>query len=272
MKLGDVNSRCARFVEVCSTSANAVPLDDLTGSIETYQTSLMIMALVAAKDKADFAKISALAQRLEDGQITNGNVGAWAYGLRNGGPLGGGDQSNTQFAVLGLRDAADAGYVANRLTWERIRRLLGDEPEPRWGLGVSRDKCSQQRQHDRRGSFVTGNHLNKCQQSDAGVAADGTPPCCKAPEPDKALQNGIGWMARNFSVTHNPGAGGHSSHLYYVYGIERADGHDCPARDSLPTGDWYREGTAYLIGNNQNGVDGHWKGSGISRDSARVWH
>src|SRR5580704_449986 len=70
----------------------------------TYETSLMIMALVAAKEwDRDKLRIASLAAKLETMQTPRGmNAGMWNYGL---GQLGGGseDNSNSQFAILGLR-------------------------------------------------------------------------------------------------------------------------------------------------------------------------
>src|SRR5882762_5489346 len=72
----------------------------------TYEISLMIQALAAAKDgRRDIPKVTMLVRDLEDSQIRQGpNAGSWSYskGLRQ---IGGGDRSNAQFAVLGLREA-----------------------------------------------------------------------------------------------------------------------------------------------------------------------
>ena len=233
-------------------------VDDLSGSFETYQTSLIVMALVAAKDKSDFAKISALAQRLEDGQIVNGNVGAWGYSLRSPGP---GDQSNAQFAVLALREAVEAGYSASRQTWERSRDYweLNQNHDGGWGY----TQGGSEKAPSKGSMTVAGiSSLAITQQmllSDARVGADGTPPCCDPPEPDQAIQKGIGWLARSFSVAHNPGAGGHSSMLYYIYGIERAG--RLSGQRFFGDHDWYREGTSYLL-TTQYQLNGSWVGTG----------
>src|SRR5690606_6102527 len=75
---------------------------------ETYELALMIMALVAANDgQRDRGRLATLTQKLEDGQIKSGvNAGLWSYNVRQ---PGGGDRSNGQFGVLGLREAAVAG-------------------------------------------------------------------------------------------------------------------------------------------------------------------
>ena len=82
----------------------------------TYEISLMIMALAAAKDgQRDKSRLISLAHRLEESQIKIGNQpGSWGYGRGKFGP----DRSNGQFAILGLRDASEAGVPVSRRTWE----------------------------------------------------------------------------------------------------------------------------------------------------------
>ena len=229
--------------------------EDLAGTFETYQNSLLIMALVAGKEKTDFAKISAFAQRLEEGQVTHANVGAWTYGLKN---PSGGDQSNTQFAILGLREAVEAGYQVNRQTWERAREYWESHQNHDGGWGYGFPSPSK-------GSMTVAGvaSLSITQQmlkTDAGVAADGTPPCCADSPSDKPLQNGLSWLSRNFTVHQNPGIGGHSWMLYYIYGIERAG--RLSGQRFFGDHDWYREGTAMLIASAKVVFDGHWEGTG----------
>ena len=238
--------------------------DDFGGKYETYQVSLLIMALSAAKEKADGVKIAELAQRLEDGQITAENSGAWSYLLRNGRQMGG-DQSNTQFAILGLREAVEAGASVNRQTWERARDYWerNQNNDGGWGYIVGGAGDLANRPPSRGSMTVAGvASLSITQQmlkSDAGVAADGTPPCCDDAVPDLAIQNGINWLSRSFSVHQNPGAGGHQWLLYYIYGIERAG--RLTGQRFFGDHDWYREGTSMLMAI-QNPVDGSIPGSG----------
>lgn len=235
-------------------------IEDLSGRLETYQTSLLVMALVAAKNKVDFPKIAILAQRIEDGQIKKGNVGSWPYTLSGGGGtgLGGGDQSNTQFAILGLREAVEAGHSVSRETWERAKEYWENSQSPEGGWGY---QLAGGRPPGTGSMTVAGvasmSIIQQMLKTDSGVAADGTPPCCDEPEQDKSLQLGLNWLGRNFQVATNPGSG--SWNLYYVYGIERAG--RLSGQRFFGRHDWYREGTEYLLRVQQ--VDGHWTGAGI---------
>ena len=85
---------------------------------ETYDAALVIMAFAAAKDgRRDQARMLELTRRLERGQRDRGrNAGGWDYKLGDGGD-GRADNSISQYAILGLRDAAFAGIPVDRRTW-----------------------------------------------------------------------------------------------------------------------------------------------------------
>jgi len=232
---------------------------------ETYQVALSIMALAAAKDGAtDRVRISHLAQRLEAGQVTQTNPGAWGYELSGGGGFIGGDSSNTQFAILGLREAVEAGAVVSRETWTRNRDywVRGQNGDGGWAY------TSQKGAGGSYGSMTVAgvSSLAICEQmlrSDQGVAPDGTPPCCNQAEPNPELEKGLEWLARHFNPGNNNGSP-HGNVLYFLYGIERAG--RLSGQRFFGEHDWYREGAAYLV-KMQNAVIGRWDGSGHGETS-----
>jgi hypothetical protein len=238
------------------------PNEDLSlAHHETYQVALQIMALVSAREMTvDAARIALLAQRLERGQVKEGdNSGGWTYGLGGGGRGGASDPSNTQFAVLGLREAVEAGAIVSPETWKRARAYWERAQNFDGGWSYS-DRGGQGASY---GSMTVAGvaSLVICEQmlrSDAGVAPDGTPPCCQGTEPNEALDRGIGWLAKSFAVGHNPG-GANGWLLYYIYGVERAG--RLSGLRFFGDHDWYREGAAYLVAM-QNGVGGYWEGVG----------
>lgn len=77
----------------------------------TYDAGLVAMALEALGAKRYRRHITACARRLLETQL---DAGLWGY------PTGNGDNSNTQYAVLGLRAAARAGVRIRRSTWKKI--------------------------------------------------------------------------------------------------------------------------------------------------------
>jgi hypothetical protein len=217
-----------------------------------YDASLLLMALCAAKDPNDLARITSLAQRLEAAQTTAGNsAGGWSYNVDSN---FGGDPSNTQYAILGLREAAEYGVPVNRAVWSRakdywVTRQNGDGG---WGYGSPTSTGSM---------TVAGiASLSIAQQmliSDDKVSPEGKAPCCDEPEPDKSIDRGIKWLATHFAVGHNPA--NTSWLLYYLYGLERAG--RLSGQRFFGDHDWYREGASFLI-ENQNPTSGHWVGLG----------
>lgn len=220
---------------------------------KTYDIALIIMALAAAKDptRSDLPQITAMAELLVRGQLTQGNVGAWSYT-----PLGGGgDPSNTQYALLGLREAAEAGVQIPRVVWERAReyweRIQNADGGWSYGGGPSTGSMSV-------AGVASLAIIQQMLQSDEGVAADGTPPCCRPETPSPALERGLRWLAGHYSGRHNPGA--RSWVLYYLYGVERAG--RLSGRRFFGDHDWYREGAAFLVAS-QILPQGTWTGEGV---------
>ncbi len=219
----------------------------------TYEISLMISALVAANDgDRDKARILSLAKRLEDMQGRSGeSSGAWHYT----GGSGGYDHSNSQFAVLGLREAAVAGIPIRRETWQRIHDHWVDAQSSNGGWGYTKS-------HPPSGSMtvagiatlvITETMLSESQD----LNADGTLRCCQPDESNEPLERGLKWLEKNFSVGRNPFGGG--SLLYYLYGVERAG--RLGGRRFFGQHDWYREGAQALI-NGQHKGNGYWLGAG----------
>jgi len=221
---------------------------------ETYELSLLLMALVAADDAADNNRISRLAARIEDGQLTGGpNAGSWSYFLDGGNQ--GGDRSNGQFAILALREAAHYGVPVRRETWEKARRHWKDSQNLDGGWGYS---GSGGFQDPSRGSMtVAGIATMVITETMLGEGGD-TIDCCAVKEPDESLQRGIDWLARNFAVGTNPGLGPMNV-LYYLYGLERA-GRLSGRRFFGDNNDWFRAGAEYLT--SQQSARGSWSGVG----------
>lgn len=230
---------------------------------QTYEISLMSSALSFAKDgQRDKARLLALAGKLERSQITDGDgTGSWSYSA-NGGILNlPGDRSNAQYAVLGLRDAADAGIPVERIVWERAREhwTKSQSADGGWGYAGLHGQAST-------GSMtVAGISTMVIVQSMLGSENDfepdgQTPNCCNEEVPEKTLDRAIRWMATNFAVGSNPGGGAGGNriwHFYYLYGLERAG--RLSGMRFFGEHDWYREGARVLV-ESQNATRGFWQG------------
>ncbi|GAB4145862.1 MAG: DUF4159 domain-containing protein [Planctomycetaceae bacterium] len=223
-------------------------------SNHTYDASLTLMALAAARDKTDLHKIQTIAAKLESGQIKRGNnSGSWDYSL-TGQTLIGGDRSNAQFAILALRDAVHAGAKVKRETWQRAR-----------------DHWTSQRNGDGSWGYSGRGSAGRGSMTVAGIATmvitgrmlqdnNGQLDCCKTPKRDRYLEDAVNWLARAFArqrtVVNNPGM--RSNLLYYMYGLERAG--RLSGRRFFGKYDWYRQGAEFLVDRNRR--NGSWTGVG----------
>ncbi len=240
-------------------------LDFLRGNGEsdkltpTYDTSLLLMAFAAAREwDKDRSRIATLAKKLEGVQTIRGaERGMWSYGHF---PRGG-DNSNTQFAILGLHDAALSGVRIKRKTWEMaLEHFMNDQnPDGGWSYTRIRTQSTGSMTCSGLGSLVI------CQQmlsADEAQNADGTPLCCgrKAPS-DRPVRQGIAWFAKHFATDQNPGMG-RAWLLYYLYGVERAG--RLSAQRFFGKHDWYREGVRHLL--DVQSPDGCWRHQGGEDD------
>lgn len=231
----------------------------------TYEVSLMIMALAAAKDKAkDAARVLTLVRKLEEAQIKQGqNAGTWNYMTGGGGALeGGGDRSNGQYAVLGLREAQELGVPVSVETWKRARDhwKVHQNPDGGWSYsGIGAQGSIGSMTVAGIATMVITEAMVRAEEKD--LNPDGTPNCCGEQAPDKSVEDGVRWMGRNFAVGHNPHA--NSWLLYYLYGLERAG--RLSGRRFFGEGankhDWYREGAELLV-DRQMRLTGSWQGAG----------
>ena len=242
----------------------------LDSESQTYDISLLIMALAAAKDgNRDQAKIASWAQKLESGQIKTGpNAGLWSYHVTQALIDTSGDRSNGQYAVLALRDAAEAGYPVDRPTWERTDRHWRNVQNSDGGWGYSgKANLSPSSGSMTVAGISTLTITNSMLRKADDLNRDGSANCCGDTPPDKNLDMGIRWLGhpRHFAVTHNPpGRRGGSWLLYYLYGLERAG--RLSGRRFFGDHDWYREGTEFLIANQSPGTGDWHRGNGLGSD------
>lgn len=239
-----------------------VKLRDLKSFSQTYETSLLIMALAVVKDGTnDVVQIGELAISLEKAQVKRGKErGMWGYDETFRSP----DRSNTQFALLGLRDAAHAGIRIDRETWQRADDHWKEDqnPDGGWGYNPGRSKSIGSMTVAGISSLsITSTFL----RNEKELTPDGRPVCCEPIEPNKSLERGVNWMSKNFSTRANPNTG--NWWLYYMYGLERAG--RLSGRRFFGENDWYRAGVRTLV-SRQSPRTGGWKGINQSESSATL--
>jgi hypothetical protein len=207
---------------------------------DTYSVSLQTMALAMLAPDADRKIIQRNVEWLERMQIRGGpNEGAWNYGDRQGG----GDPSNSQFALLALHEAARVGVRVRDDTWKQAQQYWVDiaNADGSWGYGARTAGTGSMTCAGISSLWITTEHIGlpdaRAQQESVSCCGGGTNP--------KLIESGLDWLGKRFSVRQNPGVGSAGWLFYYVYGMERVG--RFTARRFIGEHDWYLEGAGMLV-------------------------
>lgn len=234
---------------------------------KTYATALRTMVLCQASPQKDLLQITTNVRFLESIQIKTGeHRGSWAYSANEGR----GDNSNAQFALLGLYEAERIGVEVNPQTWEAAREhWLGiQKPDGSWGYLASHSSSGSMTCAGAASLIITSGQLSA---GDARVIGDRVQ-CCGAQDENAPIERALDWLGRKFTVNWNPsgaqgsGGGQRSYWLYYMYAIERVG--RLSGRRFLGQHDWYRTGAAKLLAEQASG--GYWKGHGHAENNPLV--
>jgi hypothetical protein len=173
------------------------------------------------------------------GRPTDGSPAEQWRRLTEPGKHVGGDNSITQYALLGLHAASRVGVEVPREAWQRTLDLFRARQGELGGWG-----------------YVGSSSADYGSMTCAGIY--GIALCRfhlgeKAPAEDEAVERGLAWMAKRFTVSENPNAL-KSWHYYYLYSLERA------ARtvdaEFIGPHEWYPLGAKYLV--DEQKPDGSW--------------
>jgi hypothetical protein len=238
----------------------------------TYRVALMAMALEAIDARKYQGRIAQCGQFLVDNQCENGQ---WSYGKevpldawtpntapvpagtaslphivlkrRKNGPATG-DNSNAQYALLGLRACMNAGIIVPADAFARSEKwwLTTQNKDGGWDYRAGRTRTEHSY-----GAMTAGGAMAlaiaKYYQK-------------KEHAKDPAVERAVAWLAANFSVTKHPKFDwkipAHGWVHYWLYALERA-GMLCE-REKLGAHDWYKEGATKLL--DAQGRDGAWDG------------
>ena len=234
--------------------------DQIDPGHKTYALSLQTMIFTAIDPDGFRDLIARNAEWLERNQLISSHravmrervpSGSWTY---HEGHNGIGDNSNTQYALLGLNAASEAGVRIDPKVWFAARDhwLWCQTPDGGWGYNGRNRPTASMTTAGIASLIITGQRVFRGQEA---VVGDEIRHCGQG-EMDVPLRRGIEWITANFSVRENAGGGGNK--LYYLYGLERAGrlaglryfgGHD-----------WYREGAEELV-RTQDRVSGAWQDS-----------
>lgn len=232
---------------------------------KTYSVALQTMAFAAADPSRYKVQIARNVFWLERAQIRPGDrvnwPGSWEY---DDSKTRSGDNSNSQYALLGLQAATEAGipvkpevWALARQYWERCQRKGGFD-DGSWNYtpndggggygsmtcaGISSLIISGLRRYQGM-EVLNGDQVRNCGKG--GINPD--------------IQRGLNWMAANFRVSENPGGGkGQLWKYYYLYGLERVG--RLSGLRYVGDHDWYFEGAEHLVHDpRRDELQGKWTG------------
>jgi hypothetical protein len=225
----------------------------------TYAIALQTMVFAAADPDRDQLKIAANVRWLQDAQIKPGErvlwPGSWTYsGLK----VHHGDNSNTQYALLGLNAASEVGVPVRADVWALARTYWERNQHNDGGWGYTPDSALMSS-----GSMtcagissliITGLKRFQGQETLSGSLIQN----CGKGGGNLNLERGLDWMGSHFAVGQNSGSG-QQWRYYYLYGMERAG--RLTGQRFFGGHDWYREGAEKLV-HDQDKLQGFWQGAG----------
>lgn len=208
---------------------------------------------------------------------TRCDSGCWTYYMPVHG--GGGDISNTQFAVLGLRAASRCGYETSSEVWIKLIETLLDcqaETGPKvelpeyksfnrttgkpkftirsvrarpWGypinLGVRGGNSVNPEIREPTGSRTAIGVASLIIAFEELALQSKSKASRYARKVERAVRDGLGWLHANWSVKENPGSKS-EYHYYYLYALERVG--VLYNKRFIGDHEWYQEGAAWLLG------------------------
>jgi hypothetical protein len=224
---------------------------------QTYEAALHTMVYVLAGQEQDRPRVRRNAEWLVEAHGPSG----WGYTME--GRAGGGDGSNTQYALLGLHEARQAGIPVNDKVLRAVRDYyLKTQSRGAWRYKEGSDERNNPYSMTMTtaglcGLLITGLDLDVNKQElnlETGVAKN-----CGAYDEDQRVAGALAWIGARFPSRLTPEVAREWDSPYYcLYGIERAG--RLSGQRFLGGQDWYRVGCEYLVSTQRR--DGSWQGGG----------
>lgn len=219
-----------------------------------YVVSLKTMVLATTDPEKYHPQIQAGARWLADAQTGNGLWGYTDTGDRF-------DHSNTQFALLGLHAAAQAGVRIPPSLWRDAQQALtmNQNADGGWGYQANDRSFGSMTAAGVANLIILGAQFRQGQET---TFQNGAAPNCGKYRINRPLAKGLNWLAQNFRPGTNPGRNEHVH--YWLYAAERAG--MLAGQRFFGRHDWYREGAEVLI--KTQARDGSWNGNLIDTSFA----
>jgi hypothetical protein len=239
----------------------------------TYEAAVSTMALANYDPVANLSAITAIAAYIKGHQNANGS---WDYTNRTQG-----DTSISQYAVLGLWEAENAGVEVAPSTWDRAAEWYMSVQSSGGSWNYHRDEgaarpetvsmtaagvgslliCQRQLERYRQARRGTSPLLTAL--GTEGSQADYRPTTQNATI-EQAIKRGIAWIGSNFVLNNRNIVG--SSPYYGLYGIERVGA--LGERQTIGRMDWYARGRDFIV--STQSADGSWNGD-FGSEMNTVW-
>ncbi|MBS3734325.1 MAG: DUF4159 domain-containing protein [Phycisphaerae bacterium] len=227
-------------------------------SEKTYVLGLRCQAFLSAikRGKAYHKPLRADADRL----IRSTKDGSYGYDSRGEGKSSG-DNSNSQYGLLGVWGARMVGWEIPKRYWQKVYAHWYNSQQGDGGW-----KYYQDRAEASSGTMVTAGVASMYVCFD-NIFVDQFSRCNLGrvgKQVQASLQRGLDWLDRNYidtsgdkpTLNTSEKIRGHGDMYYYLYGIERvgvASGYKY-----FGTVDWYQTGAMWLINDQKDG--GQWRG------------
>ncbi|HEY7159336.1 MAG TPA: DUF4159 domain-containing protein [Gemmataceae bacterium] len=221
-------------------------------SNQTYVVALQTMAFAQAGEAIDRGRIQRNVERLIAAQQDNG----WGYNLNRDGPA---DNSNTQYAVLGLHAGLEAGVEVDKKALSRLRKsMLDSQANGGWPYRAGMPPTMTMTCAGLCNLMITGMDLALGKQHmEGGVVKN-----CGKYDENEPVAHALRWIGGRFpaevQASSLQGVGG-GVPFYGLYGIERTG--RLTGQRFLGGHDWYEIGCRYLVGVQKG--DGSWQRQGI---------
>ncbi len=221
---------------------------------QTYAVSMRCMAYAYLQRKLSGKRRDLIRKALIADAMwlvqAQGSHGGWNY-TSLGGSGGRYDFSNTQMAILALREAALAGVEVPRFVWERAQKLYFDNQhnDGSWGYqGKGGEGYGSMTAAGLASIFITMNNLHlasgcPCRNGRSGRAGG---------DFDRRVDAALGWLGKNFQADTNPKKGGWAK--YWLYSAERVG--IAAGYKYFGNHNWYVEGAEHLV--KSQGGSGAW--------------
>lgn len=253
----------------------AVPYIQNLKPQHTYVVGLQTMVLAELGNIRDLDQIQKNVDWLISAAVCKGGkLGAggklegWTYSSNTGRA----DNSNTQYALLGLHAGRQAGAIIPKAVWEAIHEFyVKSQLKPMMDMKgremagwnyLPFTNIKEEGTHTMTAAGLCGLYIAALEINDNKQGLDertGVAKNCGVYPDDDAVAKGLRWMAQNFRFENRP-------HTFYnVYGIERVGRFS--GQRFIGDHDWYREGCELLTGVAAAGdavglaqkPDGQWK-------------